>query len=934
MSESRRSQVTRRLIAEGAWAALAALALLLAFALPAGAATVSGTVFHDYNTNGLRDTDGDSGAVDGPVAGLTVRAFTGSTTVVDTTTTAADGTYTLNAPDAPVRVELSAPRPWWSTRQLNGLRSHEQFVDASRPVRGADFGVHYTRDWSVDNPPVSYAMHWPGPTSVNSGQSAIRGIDYFTTPATRGTFDTEPSRQNLATFGEVGTVYGIGIDQSTGALYAGAYYKRFAGLTRFGTGAIFRVGPFGAISLWANLDAGADGHPGSDVNDWFNAAPANRDMSWDLVGKRGLGSVRVDPADQNVYAINLADNTLNRLPLGGSAPVRPASSTPVPDPGCVGGAWHAFSIGFDRGASEDMYVGGVCNAETSQSTADLRAVVYRVGTPDGTPTFRTVLDIPLTYPRVPNPPAASPFQRASSDWQPWPTAATINGRGFLSPADVGRGTRPSPGGPVFVNDESYPQLTGISVDSDGSLQLGFRDLMGDMSGNSVIGEGNTDPFDPSFFGASVTIQGDLLRAAPSGAGFTLESGGSVGGRTGFGARGLGAGGGYGPIGPGGGYFYDPNPGIGFSIPSNEQGGVLQVPGFRDVLSTQNDVLRATSNGFLWYDNSAGRKTRLFENFDSSPVSPTGGWQKANGLGDLDSFMGRAPVQIGNRLWYDVDRNGLQDAEEDPVVNTVVELLDENGVVIDNTTTDSRGEYIFAVAPDTRYTVRVPLAQPSLDGWVVTIAFAGSDRRIDNNGVERGGYSVASVSAHAVGHNDHTYDFGFSRPAPPRPPEPRPPTPPEEPQPPVPPPLAPPAPPQPPYAGAEPSPNAPMVLVKYLVRRTAGRVTLRRLQFGMVIRNAGPHTVNSVRLCDNLPRILNVLGATRLARRFPRARRVCWRLASLTSGEAQKFHVLTQLRRRVLVGLLINRARAIAQRVRPAHARAVVRPRRPAPRVTG
>ncbi|WP_041730799.1 SdrD B-like domain-containing protein [Conexibacter woesei] len=911
-------------------AALAALALLLALALPAGAATVSGTVFHDYNTNGLRDADPARGAVDGPVAGLTARAFVASTRVVDTTTTAADGTYTLNAPDARVRIELSGPRPWWSTRQLNGLRSHEQFVDASRAVRGADFGVHYTRDWSVNNPPVSYAMHWPGPTNVNSGNSAIRGIDYFTTPQTGSTFNTEPSRRTLATFGEIGTVYGVGIDQSTGTLYAGAYYKRFAGLTRFGTGAIFRVGPLGAVSLWADVSAGADGHPGSDVNDWFNTPPANRDMSWDLVGRRGLGSVRVDPADQNLYVVNLNDNTLNRLPLDGTAPVRPASSTPVPDPGCTGGTWRAFSIGFDRGASEEMYVGGVCDAETSQSTADLRAVVYRVGTPDGTPTFSPVLSVPLTYTRVPNPPAGSPFQSASSDWQPWPTAATINGRGFLSPADVGRGRRGSVGGSLFVNDESYPQLTGISVDSDGSLQLGFRDLMGDMSGNSVIGEGNTDPFDPSFFGASVTIQGDLLRAAPSGAGFTLESGGSVGGRTGFGARAFAAGG-YGAVGPGNGYFYDPNPGIGLSIPNNQLGGVMQVPGFRDVLSTQNDVLRATSNGFLWYDDANGRKTRLFENYFSSPYSPTGGWQKANGLGDLDSYMGRAPVQIGNRLWYDVVRNGLQDADEDPVVDTVVELLDETGIVIDNTTTDSSGEYVFAVAPDTRYTVRVPLAQPSLDGWVVTIAFAGRDRRIDNNGVERDGRSVASVSAHGVGHNDHTYDFGFSRPLPPRPPEPRPPTPPEPPQPPVP---QPPPPEQPVYAGAEPSPETPMVLVKYLVRRTRQGDVLRRLQFGMVVRNAGPHTVDRVRLCDSLPRLLDVLGATRLARRYPRAREVCWRLASLPSGHARKFHVLTQLRRRVLLGLLINRARAVAQRVRPAHARAVLRPRRPAPRVTG
>src|SRR5262249_53665775 len=152
-----------------------------------------------------------------------------------------------------------------------------------------------------------------------------------------------------------------------------------------------------------------------------------------------------------------------------------------------------------------MYVGGVCSAATSQSTADLKATVMQVNHPSSaTPTFTTIMTIPLTYDRINR---ASVNHTNTSDWQPWPTAATINDKGFFSPVDNNRGTRPTGSGPVALHDESYPELTGIGFDADGSMLLSLRDLMGDMAGRDVPGEGSSDT-------AGVTVQGDLLRAAP------------------------------------------------------------------------------------------------------------------------------------------------------------------------------------------------------------------------------------------------------------------------------------------------------------------------------------------------------------------------------------------------------------------------------------
>jgi hypothetical protein len=951
---------------------IAVLSAALLTVLPAAgaqAAPISGKVFHDYNTNGIVDTDASAGAVDSGVGGLVVRAVTGTATVVATTTTAADGSYTLDAPNARVRVDLTVPVPWWPTRQLNGLRSDEQFVDARATVTGANFGVHLLHEWSVDNPLVFWPVQWGGPPNgPESGKDGIRGMPYFTTPQTDTTFAAQTDKVVLATFRQVGTIYGLGMEQRyPGTLFAGAYYKRYAGLTSDGPGAIFRVsrvaGP-DAVRLWAKLPAGTDAHPTStSASEWFGAAPAHRDMTWNLVGKRGLGSVEVDPDDNDAYAVNLYDKKLYRLPLDVSPPVKPATATPIPDPGCDRpDDWRPFAIGFDR-PNDDMYVGGVCSSEFSQDRLALKAVVSRVGNRTGaTPTFTPVLSVPLTYERI------DPYRDNSSRWQPWPTAASIQPPStILAPPQNGRGTRGTAA--VRIDDESYPQLGGIAFDG-GQMILAFRDLMGDMSGSTVGNEGSTSIAGGR--GASVTVQGDLLRAARSSTGFVLESNGRVppapapGGVQGFGISCPGnptrnAAECYGALGPGGGYYYDPHPGLSDqTAPSPFEGSVLQLPGYRDALATSTDVMDPLENGFLWYNNSTGRKTRRAQNLVSAASTTTpgqGGFAKANGLGDLDAYVGRAPVQIGNRLWYDVDRDGIQDTGEDPVAGVVVELLDASGVVIDNTRTDAQGEYVFAIAPDTAYSVRVPLAQTALDGWSVTGTTFGDDARIDNNGVDHDGYSVAAVEPHAPGHNDHSFDFGFFQPTittstetttttetmttttettettettttettPTA-------TVPEGPPPPPSPPADQPAPPeQPVYAGASDGTprRSPLVLIKYLKK---GSPASRTLEFGMVVRNSGATDVQGIQVCDRLPPVLDYLGATRLAKRLS-GRRVCWRMTTLSSGQARKLHVTTSVRGAVILGVVVNTARATGRHVKPAQARAIVRRLRRPP-VTG
>ena len=442
--------------------------------------------------------------------------------------------------------------------------------------------------------------------------------------------------------------------------------------------------------------------------------------------------------------------------------------------------------------------------------------------------------------------------------------------------------------------------------------LGLRDLIGDMGGVNVPGEIGTNQG-----GLGPMLHGDMLRAGANPAGtFSIEQNGRVAGITSAGQATnpinwrYGAG-----MGPSGGYFYNPAPLANLhNYPHPTQGGVGQIPGFLEVVATSIHIRDAQENGLLWRDNTTGDTKAALQNFVTPDVNDKfTGFAKSNGLGDIDAFTGLAPVQIGNRLWYDTNQNGIQDADEPPVTNTVVELVDCNGTVVDTTRTDSEGEYVFNIEAGACYRVRVPLDQPSLDGWVPTTPVVGDHRLIDSNGRDVSGRSVAAVMPHGTGENDHSYDFGFHRP---------PPIPPEEARPPV---TEPPPPPQPPEAGEN---TRPLVLVKDLVSRSG-----RTFRFTIVVRNGGPQPISRVRACDQLPPELDLRSATRPGRRVT-GRQVCWRFASLSSGEQRTLHLRTRLRAAILAGRLVNCARATGNRVRPQRACATARRDAPAPPVTG
>ena len=115
-----------------------------------------------------------------------------------------------------------------------------------------------------------------------------------------------------------------------------------------------------------------------------------------------------------------------------------------------------------------------------------------------------------------------------------------------------------------------------------------------------------------------------------------------------------------------------------------------------------------------------------------------------------------PASVGDKVWMDVNRDGLQDADEPALPGVTVTLTYEDGSAVTDAsgnpvaavTTDANGKYSFENLLPGGY--KVSFQAPA--GFEATTSEAGDDRAADSNG------ATASVTV-AQGQTDDTIDFG-------------------------------------------------------------------------------------------------------------------------------------------------------------------------------
>lgn len=749
--------------------------------------TISGTVFTDYNDNGMRGS-GDTG-----VSGVTVTAYDSTNAVVATTTTNATGNYTLAVPDGTqVRVEFSTIpanlRPGSFGRDSG---TTVQFVTS--PVAGADLGLSKPDEYCQNNPFLVMPCYING-DPLAGGTASAASVMYSIPNSAYGRADNTITK-SLATGAQIGSTWGLAYQRETNTVFAGALAKRHAGFGPLGGGGIYAIvvnpvtGAQVSVSNFLDIDslAGIDDGPLDDTARGLPAVsttPNTDPAAWDAVGKESIGDMDIGSSDDTLWLVNLADRTLYSLFIGipAVAPSAYTTATPITLPAgataCAASDVRPWAVEVYQG---NVYVGVVCSAESTQNVADLRA--YVLSTSESAPgTWSLVFEFGLDYPRGV---VSADGPGYPAEWRPWSNVFTSIWCGTCGGSGLGYG-----------NQIIYPQpiLSDIEFDTDGDMILGFMDRAGHQTGeanyttSAVTTSFTLYDFTAGYAATPVTIAagttlegtsgGDMLRVCNVAGTFVLENNATCGGIMTGGAGSAPA------QGPGGGEYYWQD-----MFPPTDQlnngshnevtlGGLVLVPGTDEVVTSVFDPFAIRSGGVTWFSNVTGARMRAYEIFGQTNDASRFG--KAAGIGDVEGFCYSAPIEIGNRIWQDDDGDGIQDAGESPIAGVTVELY-QGGTLIATAVTDANGSYYFSSGPGTStanqiylidelnpnssYEIRIPNAQGGsqqapLAGLVLTTPDADQDQR-DSDASYNDDNAVISVTTGAAGNNDHTFDFGFT-----------------------------------------------------------------------------------------------------------------------------------------------------------------------------
>ncbi|MGW4384887.1 SdrD B-like domain-containing protein, partial [Kitasatospora sp. NPDC004531] len=390
---------------------------------------------------------------------------------------------------------------------------------------------------------------------------------------------------------------------------------------------------------------------------------------------------------------------------------KPKAVYAIPTPNCPAASdWRPFGLGMQDGTG---YLGGVCSGQSTQKLDDLRAIVLPFEPATGK-FDAAVLNQPMDYRGTP-PNACNGYY-----WHPWTDA------------------RPAEGSCYF---HGQPELGEIGFETDGSMLLSFRDRYADQAS--------------AVFGAEYVMAaaaGDLNKACKSGNQYVMD----VNLGCGITTKGKG--------------FFDVRR-LGDTHAYATYAGMALSKVENSIATSGYDVLdRAWTAGTMFTLRNGAQDPGLGNELSDGRST----FGKGAAMADLEVLCDKAPLQIGNRVWYDPERSGLQLPQQKPVVGATVNLYDADGKKVGTAKTTARGEYYFddtnvtgGLKPKTAYTVRLDNPADYAKGgplyhWIPTKADVGDNRAIDSDGtIPKGAkYVERALTTGGPGQNDHTFDFGF------------------------------------------------------------------------------------------------------------------------------------------------------------------------------
>lgn len=739
-------------------------------------ADISGTIFRDFNANGFQDL---SATQEPGIGGITV-SCTDSKGGTGSTVSSIDpdllGSYTLKgcAGDARVVFASSLVNDYSSTLSVNE-NTNVRFVKDGQI--NLNYGINYPVDYCPADPTLLVTSHYTGDgTGSNAGLGSL-----YSFPAS-STGREVPATVALSK-GEVGAIWGVAYDNTRHRVYLSSYLKRHVGLknglghiyigteadnsisyeTSFdlhgvipsNTGIPINLGSVCRSAACAK-DAGNSGIASEYVIPPAPDAPQHDLDSFGKVGKTGLGALELTPDNRQLWAVNLYERALIKLDATQAINAFPGSveqyslASLSGTPTCSGGVLRPFGLTFYRNQG---YLGAVCDASISKQASDLKAYVLSFDPNQIIDGFNTVATINLNYNRGGDTNHAPSLIWAYFQWHPW----LDKWSDFNIPNNYAS---------LYYAE---PIVSDITFTDDGGLNVSLMDRFGDQ-----MGQRQYLPISNYYHAVEPRAVGDLVHFCKDSTGTYQIEGTPQCPTTHSYNTTLGV--------NNNGEFYEDMAGDG--VKESAIGSAVYWRGAQKILATvydphdgahdiaSGDPASVYTQGITWLSSDRGDHFNFYQIYGNIP----GGQGKSNGLGELEMLCPEAPIEIGNRVWIDTNRDGIQDAGEAGLANVKVELLSGTSVIA-TATTDQAGTYYFSSAsgtstankiygltrltPNTDYTIKVPSTVTlNNEPYQLTHVNRGKSLLIDSNALANGEVPVAAENLPMSGANNETFDIGY------------------------------------------------------------------------------------------------------------------------------------------------------------------------------
>jgi hypothetical protein len=733
----------------------------------AAAGTVSGNVYHDYNGNGIKNGASAPFGADEGIAGVAVRAYDSTGALVGAATTVADGTYSISVTGAAttsVRIEFDTPPGFFPSPSNPGAVPYTQAVNSTRPGP-----IQFT---TVPRSLVDYAL-----TNGEIGESTdrIAAVQMRRGPTTYSpTVDsiwltnnvlTSPTT-DIANSGETGALWGLAWNRTNQRLWSSAVIRRSSGLGPKGIGGLYMVDVVGGTTnVIASFDLRDYGvvlenvtsAGGTDYDD------SDRDLSgpdqtkyWDIpgysgVGTEGFGDIDFSKDDRYLYVVNLYERKIHRFTMGGTAnapTLNDHTDFSVPDTHCTSPSI-ARPWGIEVMEEGVLNVGVICTdmvsgtAALTARPAPEKGSILRLDPVTGG--WSELATIDLSYYRNTHysglTGSGAVMAETTTHWQEWTND-------YVNIDAIGSNQ-------WNLFDWSQPIISDIETVKGGGMMLGLTNRFNFQTGPNLV---QPDPTKTTtkIFDLQMS-SGDTLFMCRTATGWSQDKNSDcktnadwVGDDLLHRESSLGALAAYSP-----------------ALTHWVASSAMDPGGYPTAGVWQNNVATGGPNASVAYQPND--------------------FNKGAAMGDIEILNLNAPVSIGNRLWYDADGDGIQDAGELPIVGATVRLYNSAGTLAGTAITNANGEYYFAsnvaevaagngdfsgggLTAGEEFTVRVdnaanfssgPLQNYALTAPNKSDSASSLDDEIDSDASLVSGYPRITVPAMEWGQSNMSYDIGFA-----------------------------------------------------------------------------------------------------------------------------------------------------------------------------